>query len=171
MKVAVITVRSPGGADGGAERFYDALVQAFADEGHCTTEIPVDVDESNFDQIKLSYLKCYELDVADYDMVLSTKAPTWMVRHPNHVCYLVHTIRVFYDMFEQSFPDASAELRADRSLVRDLDSGALSPPACRKIFTIGHEVSSRLEQFNGLSSEYLHPPLWGHEFRNCDACD
>ena len=32
---------------------------------------------------------------APTDVVISTKAPTYMVRHPRHVSYLLHTLRVF----------------------------------------------------------------------------
>jgi len=41
--------------------------------------------------------------------VISTKAPGYMIRHRNHICYLQHTMRVFYDMFDVEFPKASAE--------------------------------------------------------------
>jgi len=33
-----------------------------------------------------SYLDCYDLDLSAYDLVISTKNPTLMVQHPNHVC-------------------------------------------------------------------------------------
>jgi glycosyltransferase involved in cell wall biosynthesis len=87
-----------------------------------------------------------------------------MVRHPRHVCYLVHTIRVFYDMFDSVFSDAGPEHKAQRDLIHRLDTQALSPPHCRGIFSIGNEVSDRLRQWNGLDAEVLHPPLWSGDF-------
>jgi glycosyltransferase involved in cell wall biosynthesis len=164
VKVAVVTVRAASGEAGGAERFYDALVQAFHQAGHEAQEVPVVADESTFEQIKRNYLTCYDLDLSAFDLVVSTKAPTWLVRHPRHVCYLVHTIRVFYDMFDSVFPDAGPELKAQRELVHQLDTKALSPPHCRGIFSIGSEVSDRLRQWNGLDAPVLHPPLWGGSF-------
>lgn len=164
MKVAIVTVRAISGEAGGAERFYDALVEAFRQAGHEAQEVPVVADESTFEQIKRNYLTCYDLDLSAFDLVVSTKAPTWLVRHPRHVCYLVHTIRVFYDMFDSAFPDAGPELKAQRALVHQLDSKALSPPHCRGIFSIGSEVSDRLRQWNGLDALVLHPPLWGGDF-------
>jgi glycosyltransferase involved in cell wall biosynthesis len=121
-------------------------------------------DESTFEQIKRNYLVCYDLDLSTFDLVVSTKTPTWLIRHPRHVCYLVHTIRVFYDMFDSTFPHAGPELRAQRALVHQLDTKALSTPHCRGVFSIGHEVSSRLRQWNGLEAKVLHPPLWGGGF-------
>lgn len=165
MKIAVITVRAESGEAGGAERFYDALVGAFRDIGHDACEVQVLADESNFDQIKRNYLRCYDLDLSGYDVVVSTKAPTWMVRHPRHVCYLVHTIRVFYDMFGETFPNAGDELLAQRQLVQQLDTGALSATRCKAVFSIGSEVSRRLREHNGVEAEVLHPPLWANDFR------
>ena len=52
-----------------------------------------------------SYVRCYDLDLRQYDLVISTKAPTYLVRHPRHVSYLVHTLRVFYDRFAGEFGD------------------------------------------------------------------
>jgi glycosyltransferase involved in cell wall biosynthesis len=166
VKVAIVTVRSASGEAGGAERLYDALVKAFCQAGHQAQEVSVVADESTFEQIKRNYLTCYDLDLSAFDLVVSTKAPTWMVRHPRHVCYLVHTIRVFYDMFDGAFPNAGPAHRAQRDLIHQLDTQALSPPHCRGIFSIGNEVSHRLRQWNGLDAGVLHPPLWGGDFHS-----
>jgi glycosyltransferase involved in cell wall biosynthesis len=166
MRVAVITVRPRSPAEfGGAERLYDALVAAFAQAGHEAVEIDVPVDESCFSGIQRGYVDCYDLELGDFDMVVSTKAPTWLVRHPRHVCYLVHTIRVFYDMFTQAFPIPTPELLRQRSMVHVLDSAALAPPHCRGIHAIGAEVAGRLKRDNGLHAGVLHPPLWSDNFR------
>lgn len=164
LKVAVITTRSTKGESGGAERFYEALIKAFCQQGHDAQELAVIADEPDFDQIKRNYLACYDLDVSSFDLVVSTKAPTWLVRHARHVCYLVHTIRVFYDMFDTEFPDPSTELLAQRKLIHSLDTTALAPPRCKAIFSIGNEVSNRLRGWNGLDSTVMHPPLWTDSF-------
>lgn len=172
MRVAVITVRPRDpAAFGGAERLFDALVAAFRAAGHDAVEIEVPVDESSFAGIQRGYVACYDLELADFDMVVSTKAPTWLVRHPRHVCYLVHTIRVFYDMFGQTFPNPSQELQRQRRLIQALDSGALAPPRCRAVYAIGGEVARRLREDNGLQAGVLHPPLWSDRFRTGTAGD
>lgn len=171
MKVAVVTTRSATGAIGGAERFYDALATAFREAGHDAHELAVQADERDFDHIKRNYLACYDLDVSGFDLVISTKAPTWLVRHPRHVCYLVHTIRVFYDMFDTAFTNANEELRSQRDLIHSLDTATLSPPRCKAVFSIGSEVSKRLRDWNGIDAEVLHPPLWSHGFRTGGSKD
>jgi glycosyltransferase involved in cell wall biosynthesis len=91
-------------------------------------------------------------------------APTYIVRHPNHVCYLVHTVRVFYDMFEATFPKPTAQMLAQRALVQELDTLALAPPRTRRVFAIGHEVANRLVHSNGIDAAVLHPPLGFNRF-------
>jgi len=165
MKIAIVTSRTPSGEAGGAERFYDALVCSLQNMGHGAVEIPIVADESSFEEIQKNYLNCYDLDLAGYDLAISTKAPTWLIRHPRHVCYLVHTIRVFYDMFETNFPHPTTDHYSQQKMIHQLDTVALQPPHSRAVFTIGNEVSKRLKKYNGINSEALHPPLWSDRFR------
>lgn len=144
---------------GGAERFFDGLHRALVAAGHDADLVGIDGDESTFDGIEETYLRCYDFDVRGYDAVISTKAPTYLVRHPNHVCYLVHTIRVFYDMFESSFPEAGTRVGRQRALIRKLDTLALSQPRTKRVFAIGEEVATRLRRDNGIPASVLHPPL------------
>lgn len=171
MRIGVVTARGSAGEAGGAERFYEALVSAFAGLGHEVEEVPLVIDEPDFERIQRNYLACYDLDLRRFDMVVSTKAPTWMIRHPRHVCYLVHTIRVFYDMFEQAFPSPWQGLVAQRDWIHRVDTLAFAKPRCRGVFTIGKEVSDRLLAANGVEAPVLHPPLWSSDFRTGEQGD
>jgi glycosyltransferase involved in cell wall biosynthesis len=123
--------------------------------------IEVPVSEATWDSVLESYLHCYDLDLSKYDAVISTKNPTFVVRHRNHSCWLVHQMRVFYDRFDdeygQSDPVTLTEQSKRRDLIHQLDSLAFR--GVRKIFTIGNEVSRRLKYYNGYDSEALHPPV------------
>ena len=160
-RVAIVVADS--GASGGAERFYAGLMDGFKAIGTLPEFITVNSEEFSFEQILENYARCAELDLSDYALVVSTKAPTYAVRHPNHVVYLVHTVRVFDDMFEDNFPDATPEQRSQRSRVHELDFQALSSVSAR--FSIGYEVSNRLYRWRGLDSKVLHPPLEFQDFR------
>jgi glycosyltransferase involved in cell wall biosynthesis len=113
-------------------------------------------DESNFDAVLRSYLRFYDLDLDRFDGVISSKAPGYVVRHRRHVCYLQHTLRVFYDMFEREFPTPSAELLRQRSLIQRLDTAALAGHRLRGRFAIGHQVRQRLLEANGVDAEVLY---------------
>lgn len=164
-RIAVVAVGSSLGEEGGAERFYDALVTALNASGVEADLIKAPGDESSFEAIKETYLRFYDIDLSGYDGVISTKAPSYIVRHPNHICYLLHTIRVFYDMFEAEHKNPGKTLLNQREFIHKLDSAALSTPRTRKVFTIGNEVSRRLLKWNGIESEVLHPALTSDSFR------
>lgn len=115
-------------------------------------------DESGFEAILASYLRFYDLDLSRFDGVVTSKAPSYAIRHPNHVCYLQHTMRVFYDMFETEFPQAGHDLIAKRRFIHTLDTNLLATPRLRKRLAIGEEVALRLKQYNGLDAEVLRHP-------------
>ena len=144
MKIGVVTARMASGERGGAEAFYDGLVGALKAVGHDATEVPVRTDESTFDALLESYERCYALDLCEYDLVISTKAPTFMLSHPNHVSYFVHTVRVFYDMFEAEYGNGSSAQHAQRRIVHALDRFGLRPGRVRRHFTIGQTACRRL---------------------------
>lgn len=156
-RIAVLATAASSGEVGGAERFYVGLRDALRAEGVDAEIVSVVSDEANFEAILESYLRFYDLDLSNFDGVISTKAPGYVVRHPNHVCYLMHTMRVFYDMFDVEFPHAGVELHAQRRRIHELDTAALSDENVRARFVIGHEVGKRLRDYNGLDSRVVYP--------------
>jgi glycosyltransferase involved in cell wall biosynthesis len=161
MKVAVVAPRMASGECGGAEVFYRGLVQAFRTAGHDAEEVSVHTDESSFDAVVESYARCYALDLRSYDLVVSTKAPTFMVSHLNHVSYLVHTLRVFYDMFEAEYGSGTPAQHAQRRMIHALDRFGLRPGRVRRHFTIGQTVHRRLfaadRWWKSVDFRALHP--------------
>jgi len=92
------------------------------------------------------------------DLVIPTKFPTYLVRHPRKVAWLFHQHREAYDLFGTaycSFTD-SPEDRQVRESIRTMDTAALSE--CRSIFTISRNVADRLSRYNGLPGAALYPP-------------
>src|SRR4051812_2398556 len=145
MKVAVVTPMMKSGEKGGAEALYEGLIGALRRFSHDVDQVPVVIDESSFGAILDSYARCAELDLGVYDVVVSTKAPTYMVRHPNHVSYLIHTIRVFYDMFEREYGAGTQQQITQRAAIQALDRLGLGSELVRGRFTIGHTNYRRLQ--------------------------
>ncbi|WET42224.1 glycosyltransferase [Citrobacter enshiensis] len=169
LRVAVLTTESAKGEVGGAERFYQGLLAGLIEIG-CEAEIvPVIADESSFEQIKNNYQYCRELDLSRYDAVISTKTPSFAVNHPNHVMYLVHTVRVFDDMFYESFPECDTMRLAERAMLHRWDFDAISKIKAK--FCIGHEVSKRLYRWRGIHSDVIHPPLGVNGFKQGEMGD
>jgi len=169
-RIAILATASASGEMGGAERFYDGLRSALCDKGCEADIVPIVPDESSFSAILGSYLQFYDLDLTMYDAIISTKAPGYVARHPNHVCYLQHTMRIFYDMFAYEFPCPNNEQCEQRKWVQRLDTAALSSSNIKRLFVIGEEVRDRLLKFNRIRSAVLYQATTLSGF-HCGASD
>jgi glycosyltransferase involved in cell wall biosynthesis len=92
------------------------------------------------------------------DQVICTKFPSYAVRHPRKVVWLVHQHRQAYDWYGTPFSDFANtdEDRAARSMLLRMDRATLGEAQRR--YTISRNVSARLKRFNGLDSQPLYPP-------------
>lgn len=157
-RIAILAPGSTDGELGGAERLFRGLTQALRRCGANAELLSVPNDESSFDAIQASYLRFWDLDLSAFDGVVSSKAPSFAAVHPNHVCYLMHTIRVFYDMFDREYPNASSFQHEQRHFIQKLDTALLADTRLRKRLCIGQEVADRLLKFNGLIADVANHP-------------
>jgi glycosyltransferase involved in cell wall biosynthesis len=101
------------------------------------------------------------------DMVIATKFPSYLARHPVKVTWLFHQHREVYDLYGTaycSFTDDPEEQEIRQTIIR-MDNKTLRES--RAVFTISKNVSSRLERFNGIGSTPLYPPpRYGGRYRN-----
>lgn len=168
-RVAIV-ISGPGtGETGGAERFYAGLVDAFRQIGCIAKLVPTEAREPDVATIVSNYDKAAAIDLSGYDFVISTKVPSYAVMHPRHVVYLVHTVRVFDDMFDDNFPTPSVHDRENRAEVHHADFEALR--RAKALFAIGHEVADRLYRWRGLSAKVMHPPIGMDGFHSSPAED
>ena len=101
MRVAMVCPRHVPPARGGAERVWDGIVQAInVRTPHTADLVGVESPEMTLEQVVKSYVRFDALDVSSYDLVISSKYPAWMVRHPNHVVYMQHPLRGLYDTYQ-----------------------------------------------------------------------
>jgi glycosyltransferase involved in cell wall biosynthesis len=92
------------------------------------------------------------------DLVIPTKFPSFLVRHPRKVAWLFHQHREAYDLFGTpycSFQDTPEDVQV-RSAIQAMDTAALTE--CRAVYTISRNVAERLRKYNGLAGESLYPP-------------
>jgi len=93
------------------------------------------------------------------DLVIGTKFPSYFVRHPNKVLWLMHQHRAAYELCGTEYSDfshADEDVGLRQTLV-DLDRKMLSE--CRRLFAIARNPAKRLKKFNGLDADPLyHPP-------------
>ncbi len=92
------------------------------------------------------------------DLVIPTKFPSYLVRHPRKVAWLFHQHREAYDLFGTpygSFTEGPEDQRVREAIVA-MDQAGLGE--CRNVFTISRNVADRLSRYNGLHGTPLYPP-------------
>jgi glycosyltransferase involved in cell wall biosynthesis len=92
------------------------------------------------------------------DLVIASKFPTYFVRHPCKVAWLIHQYRAAYELCGTPYSDfghTELDVGLRDTLIR-LDNEMLGE--CRAIFTNAKNTASRLATFNGVSAQALYHP-------------
>lgn len=162
MRIIVCTAQVPF-AHGGAETLTVGLRDALRERGHECDIVALPFSWTPRPQIMRSALawRLLDLTVADgrsVDLVIATKFPSYAVRHPRKVVWLVHQHRQAYDWYGTPHSDWGAQAgdaEARQALLR-LDRRTLGE--ARRLFAISRNVATRLRHTNGLAAEILYPP-------------
>ena len=163
MRIAVCAPQVPF-TRGGAEIFADDLVAELRGRGHETDLVTVPYKwypgERVLSQAFLwRLLDLGESDGRSIDLVIATKFPSYAVRHPRKVVWLLHQFRQAYELDRTELGQfgESAEDRATRHAVQRLDKVALGE--ARKLFATSRNVAERIKRSTGLDAEVMpHPP-------------
>ena len=163
MRTVLVCAAQAPFITGGAEILVRELSDALAHRGFRVDVANVPFKWYPVSEIVRQALAWRLLDVTEsngtpIDLVIPTKFPTYLVRHPRKVAWLFHQHREAYDLYGTpycSFRDTPEDNQA-RAAIQAMDSAALSE--CRGIYTISRNVSARLRRFNGLDSAPLYPP-------------
>lgn len=169
--VLVCTAQVPF-ASGGAERHAAGLVRELKARGHRVDLVQLPFKWYPREEILLSaaawrMVDLTEADGVKVDLVVPMKFPSYMVRHPNKVVWLIHQFRQAYDRFgtEQSDFDAGPVDTRWRELIAEADATGLGE--ARKVFTNARNTADRLMRFNGIAAEALyHPPPLAGRYRD-----
>lgn len=92
------------------------------------------------------------------DAVIATKFPSYFVRHPAKVTWLIHQYRAAYELCGTEYSDfthTEQDVGLRERLVA-LDREMLAES--RRVFTISRLTSARLEKFNAVAAEPLYHP-------------
>ncbi len=150
---------------GGAELLVQQLVDELRKRGFETDRVSVPFKWYPKDELLPHAAAWGLLDLSEsngrpVDLVIATKFPTYLARHPRKVCWLVHQHRAAYELADTPYSDfAHEELDvALRDRLMQIDERALGE--CVGRYTISRTVTARLQRYNGLESTPLyHPPL------------
>ena len=156
---------------GGAESLYDSLRDELRRRGFEAEVVTLPFSWSDRIQILKSGLawRLVNLDGREsprVDLVIATRFPSYLVKHPNKVVWLIHQYRQAYDLLGTPYSDFGTDSRDRRvvEMIRAMDRRALGE--ARSLFSISRNTAERLERFVGLEAEPLYPPpLLGEALR------
>jgi glycosyltransferase involved in cell wall biosynthesis len=169
MRIAVCLPQVPF-ARGGAEILAETLVEELGRRGHDAALVTVPFKWYPQARVLSQALLWRLLDLEEaegrpIELVIGTKFPSYVVRHPNKVVWLVHQFRQAYelDRTELGHFDEEPFDRATRRAVHRLDRMALGE--ARRLFAISANVANRLERSLGLEAEVVSPPPQPLDYR------
>src|SRR5437763_10465227 len=163
MRVAVCRPQVPF-VRGGVEIFTDRLVEELRARGVEAEIVSLPFRTWPNDRLATSAMMWRLVDLStdmelQPDVVIATKFPSYLIKHPGKVVWLVHQLRQAYELHGTAlgqFSD-SPEDRSIRHGVQELDRVSLRE--ARKLFATSGNVAERLQRSTGLVAEVLpHPP-------------
>lgn len=153
---------------GGAELHAELAVDALRAAGHevelLTLPYTWTGELSSLDQALAWRLVDFEhTALGAVDLVVATKYPSYLARHPNKVAWIFHQQREVYDLHPTEFGNfgLAEEHRSLRQALIELDLEALGE--CRALFTNSGNTADRLERYCGVRATPLYAPPPLHE--------
>jgi len=153
---------------GGAELLVRGLVDELTRRGYRAERVSVPFKWYPKDELLAQAAAWRMLDLSEsngtrIDAVIATKFPTYFVRHPNKITWLLHQYRAIYDLCGtpySEFDHTERDVRLRDHLIA-LDQDVLAES--KRLFTIARNTSARLARYNGIAADALYhpPPLAG----------
>lgn len=169
-RIAVVT-SSPPMTEGGHMVIARELVGALREAGHAAEVIVT--PQNRFGRQGAAYLATWLTDVGlsdghRIDQVISLRYPSYAVRHDHHVCWLNHTMREYYDLWDgfsaTLSPQGLLKERVRRAAIHAADKYLLARNV-DKLFVQSRTVQRRLAMWPQLASTVLYPPAPRRPYR------
>jgi glycosyltransferase involved in cell wall biosynthesis len=150
-----------------------ALVEALREAGHQADTVVT--PQNRFGRQGGAYLATWLTDLGlgeggRIDQIVTLRFPSYAVRHERHVCWLNHTMREYYDLWDRFSsalsPQGRVKERVRRGLIRAADRYLLTRNVGR-LFTISDTVRRRLAMWPTLRATVMYPPAPHRPYR-CD---
>jgi glycosyltransferase involved in cell wall biosynthesis len=159
--------------EGGHMVIARSLVQALRDASH-TADIIV-TPQNRFGRQASAYLATWFTDVGvtdgrKIDRVISLRYPSYAVRHESHVCWLNHTMREYYDLWDRFTAGLGRKGRLKEGVRRAGIHAAdryLLGRNVKTLFVQSRTIQQRLAMWPEVRSTVLYPPAPQRPYR-CD---
>jgi glycosyltransferase involved in cell wall biosynthesis len=171
-RIAVVT-SSPPMAEGGHMVIARELTQALREAGHDAHIIVT--PQNRFGHQASAYVATWLTDVTSsegrpIDQVISLRYPSYAVRHRRHVCWLNHTMREYYDLWDSFSATLSAKGRIKERVRKSFIHGADRYLLARvsRLFVQSKTIQQRMATWQSVNSTVLYPPAPARPYR-CDG--
>ncbi|HEU4892997.1 MAG TPA: hypothetical protein VFT47_15690, partial [Vicinamibacterales bacterium] len=150
MKRIAVVTSSPPLAEGGHLVIARALTEALREAGHQADIIVT--PQNRFGRQASAYLATWLTDVGlsdrgPIDQVISLRFPSYAIRHRDHVCWLNHTMREYYDLWGRFSatlsPQGRFKERIRRAAIHRADRYLLTCNV-KKLFVQSRTIQQRL---------------------------
>jgi glycosyltransferase involved in cell wall biosynthesis len=170
MRIAVCAPQVPFEC-GGTEILADALVEHLRDRNHEVELVKIPFKWYPGPRPLREALLWRLLDLEEapgrpIELVIATKFPSYAIRHPKKVVWLVHQFRQAYEL-DRTDLGQFGEAPLDRATVRAierLDRTTLGE--AKRLFAISGNVADRLRRSTDLEAEVLLPPPQHLDYRS-----
>jgi glycosyltransferase involved in cell wall biosynthesis len=178
MSRVLVVTSAPPNVEGGHLVIARALEQALKAAGH--TAAIVTTPSNRFGRQASAYLANWLTDVgrtgdgAPVDHVISLRYPSYAVRHPRHVCWLNHTMREYYDLWDEFSGRLSPQGRLKEGVRRQMIHAAdryLLKHNVAAVVAQSTVVRDRLRRWIGVDAAVLHPPAPPRPYRTDEYGD
>ena len=141
-----------------------SLVDALRAAGHDADVVIT--PQNRFGRQAGAYLASWLTDVGTtdrgrIDQIITLRYPSYAVRHERHVCWLNHTMREYYDLWDRFSaslsPRGRVKERVRRTLMHAADRYLLTRNVDR-LFVQSETIRRRLAMWPSLSATVLYPP-------------
>lgn len=153
---------------GGAEIQAQNLQRALTERAHKVEMARIPFIWYPPERIPEQILACRLLNLSEsygekIDLLIGLKFPSYYIRHPNKVLWIVHQHRRTYDLWGTEYCDIPDDPAAQniKEIITQSDNSYLRE--AKRIFTISKNVSNRLKKYNNLESIPLYPPVQNRE--------
>jgi glycosyltransferase involved in cell wall biosynthesis len=161
MRIGICNVQVPfikGGAEILSLELYNELIK----RGHDVELINIPFKWYPSSKILKHALIWRMMDLTEsngekIDLLICTKFPSYVIKHPNKVVWLFHQYRQAYELYDlhgrNEFGDGADELR---DKIIKIDNKTIGE--CKKIYSISKNVSKRLRNYNNIKAKHIYPP-------------
>ncbi len=148
---------------GGNEVLVDTLHDQLRARGYAVDVVRLPFSWSPRQQLLQSCLAWRLLDLRTaegqpVDRVIATRFPSYLIRHPAKVVWLVHQFRQAYDLRGTHYSDVGGAVDDEDLVARIHAMDGRGLGEAQAVHAISQNVAGRLRRHNGLEAGVLYPP-------------